>query len=413
MYQGIFDTDFDKYTEDAIGLFTTLGVNTVFENLEGFPEDWKTNAPAFIKFVRDHQRPSFLEYGEYPFVSAEEIKKALRLKAALLADARPDAVTGAGKPHARVRRYPAHPADARAGAHRAVRVPQSSGTPAAGTRVAGAHPRHGAIGPGGARDGRYPEPLGEYRLHLERPSYPRTGRGVAGDVPRGVQTGHGGPAPRCSATPVPIIRTTGWAAWRAPTCTRSSSCSRGMRPSVNDAGGCTSGVIAERRGRRGAVHARPRGDAAVRLRARSLRVPRPHVPAGHRGLGRSSRRPARVPRSRRASSSWDIPTRKAHRSRLPQPEILSRNGSFLAYRRLEEHVGAFREFLKQNGTTPEEQELVAAKLMGRWRSGAPLVLAPERDDPAIAADPQRNNDFNYAKRIRTDTRCRSARTSGG
>jgi len=82
MYQGIFDTDFDKYTEDAIGLFTSLGVSTVFENLEGFPEDWKTNAPAFIKFVREHQRPSFLEYGEYPFVSAEEIKKALRLKAA-------------------------------------------------------------------------------------------------------------------------------------------------------------------------------------------------------------------------------------------------------------------------------------------------------------------------------------------
>jgi hypothetical protein len=81
MYQGIFDTDFDKYTEDAVGLFNTIGLNTVFENLEGFPEDWKTNAPAFIKFVRDHHCPSFLEYGEYPFVSADEIKKALRIKA--------------------------------------------------------------------------------------------------------------------------------------------------------------------------------------------------------------------------------------------------------------------------------------------------------------------------------------------
>ncbi len=60
-------------------------------------------------------------------------------------------------------------------------------------------------------------------------------------------------------------------------------------------------------------------------------------------------------------------------------------------------MGTFREFLKQNGATPEEQELVAAKLMGRWRSGAPLVLAPDKDDPAIAADPQRNNDFTYAK----------------
>ena len=82
---------------------------------------------------------------------------------------------------------------------------------------------------------------------------------------------------------------------------------------------------------------------------------------------------------------------------LPQPEILSRNGSYMAYRRLQEHVGRFREFLQQHGKTPEDQELVAAKLMGRWRSGAPLVLAPEKDDPALAADPQRNNDFNYSK----------------
>lgn len=80
MYQGIFDTDFDKYTEDAVALFTKYGINTVFENLEGFPMDWKTNPDAFVRFVREHQRPSFLEYGEYPYVTAEEIKKALKLK---------------------------------------------------------------------------------------------------------------------------------------------------------------------------------------------------------------------------------------------------------------------------------------------------------------------------------------------
>ena len=82
---------------------------------------------------------------------------------------------------------------------------------------------------------------------------------------------------------------------------------------------------------------------------------------------------------------------------LPQPEVLSRNGSYMAYRHLQEHVFAFRRFLREQGRTPEEQELVAAKLMGRWRSGAPLVLAPERDDPALAMDFQRNNDFNYAE----------------
>src|ERR1700756_1860073 len=32
MYQGIFDTDFDKYTEDAVQLFSQTGITTVFTN---------------------------------------------------------------------------------------------------------------------------------------------------------------------------------------------------------------------------------------------------------------------------------------------------------------------------------------------------------------------------------------------
>ncbi|MFI7667070.1 Dyp-type peroxidase [Nocardia sp. NPDC049526] len=80
---------------------------------------------------------------------------------------------------------------------------------------------------------------------------------------------------------------------------------------------------------------------------------------------------------------------------LPQPEVLFRNGSYMAYRRLQEHVGAFRNYLREHADTPDGQELLAAKLMGRWRSGAPLVLAPDRDDPALGADPMRNNDFDY------------------
>ena len=80
---------------------------------------------------------------------------------------------------------------------------------------------------------------------------------------------------------------------------------------------------------------------------------------------------------------------------LPQPEVLSRNGSYMAYRRLQEHVGLFRDYLREHADTPDEQELLAAKFMGRWRSGAPLVLAPDKDDPELGADPMRNNDFNY------------------
>lgn len=80
MYQGIFDTDFDKYTEDAVAIFSGLGLDTVFEHLQGFPQDWKTNPNAFIEYVREHHYPSFMEYCEYSYVSAKEIKSALELK---------------------------------------------------------------------------------------------------------------------------------------------------------------------------------------------------------------------------------------------------------------------------------------------------------------------------------------------
>jgi hypothetical protein len=80
MYQGIFDTDFDRYLDDAVALFNQTGITTVFTNLEGWPEDWRTNVTAVGKFFHEHHCPSFLEYGEYPYATADEIKKALKLK---------------------------------------------------------------------------------------------------------------------------------------------------------------------------------------------------------------------------------------------------------------------------------------------------------------------------------------------
>jgi len=81
---------------------------------------------------------------------------------------------------------------------------------------------------------------------------------------------------------------------------------------------------------------------------------------------------------------------------MPQPDILGRNGTFVGLRKYQSRVGAFNRFLHASGSTDEEREWVAAKLVGRWRSGAPLTLAPDKDDPALGADPRRNNDFNYA-----------------
>ncbi|WP_424529150.1 Dyp-type peroxidase [Sphaerisporangium viridialbum] len=80
---------------------------------------------------------------------------------------------------------------------------------------------------------------------------------------------------------------------------------------------------------------------------------------------------------------------------MPQPEVLGRNGTYVAFRKLHQRVAAFRRYLQDNATGPEDEELLAAKIMGRWRSGAPLALSPTRDDPALGADPRRNNGFLY------------------
>ncbi|MFF4776501.1 Dyp-type peroxidase [Microtetraspora fusca] len=81
----------------------------------------------------------------------------------------------------------------------------------------------------------------------------------------------------------------------------------------------------------------------------------------------------------------------------PQPEVLGRNGTYVAFRKLHQRVAVFRRYVKDNSTGPEDEELLAAKIMGRWRSGAPLALSPLRDDPVLGADPRRNNRFLYER----------------
>lgn len=81
----------------------------------------------------------------------------------------------------------------------------------------------------------------------------------------------------------------------------------------------------------------------------------------------------------------------------PQPQILGRNGSYAVFRKLHQRVALFRRYLRDNATGPEDEELLAAKIMGRWRSGAPLALSPQHDDPALGADPQRRNTFLYER----------------
>ncbi len=90
------------------------------------------------------------------------------------------------------------------------------------------------------------------------------------------------------------------------------------------------------------------------------------------------------------------------RTETPGPPGLCDNGTFIVFRKAHQDVAGFHDYLKQGAMAlwgqddHDHQELMAAKIVGRWRSGCPLALSPERDDPAIAADPERVNDFDYA-----------------
>ncbi|MFI6731075.1 hypothetical protein [Streptomyces atratus] len=100
---------------------------------------------------------------------------------------------------------------------------------------------------------------------------------------------------------------------------------------------------------------------------------------------------------------------------MPQPDVLSRNGTYVAFRKLHLRVAEYRRYLKDNASSPEEEEeeLLAAKMVGRWRSGAPLVLArttTTRTSPPIHTA---STTSPTASRIRRDCAAHSAPISGG
>jgi Dyp-type peroxidase family len=81
----------------------------------------------------------------------------------------------------------------------------------------------------------------------------------------------------------------------------------------------------------------------------------------------------------------------------PSPPVLAKNGSFLVYRKLEQDVKAFRDYVADAGARyPGGPEKLMAKFVGRWRDGTPLALSPDRMDPAISGVETRHNDFTFA-----------------
>ncbi|MES2460394.1 MAG: peroxidase [Armatimonadota bacterium] len=81
---------------------------------------------------------------------------------------------------------------------------------------------------------------------------------------------------------------------------------------------------------------------------------------------------------------------------VPTPDALGFNGSFAAFRILEQDVHGFETFLHETAPKIEMSvELLAAKICGRWRNGVPLALSPETDKPEPPIPFEKLNYFDY------------------
>jgi Dyp-type peroxidase family len=87
---------------------------------------------------------------------------------------------------------------------------------------------------------------------------------------------------------------------------------------------------------------------------------------------------------------------------------LGRNGSYLVVRQMDQDVHAFWSYMRgaaaeQLGAAHVNDGAIrlAAKSVGRWPSGAPLVSCPQQDDPALGNE----DDFGYFWKDRHGTSC--------
>ena len=82
---------------------------------------------------------------------------------------------------------------------------------------------------------------------------------------------------------------------------------------------------------------------------------------------------------------------------------LGRNGTYVVFRQLSQDVKGFWQFVTEASTEvyhdAEKRRKLAAKMVGRWRNGAPITLSP--DDP----DGEVRDDFGYEPHDTDGTRC--------
>lgn len=91
--------------------------------------------------------------------------------------------------------------------------------------------------------------------------------------------------------------------------------------------------------------------------------------------------------------------------RQPCNAKLRNNGTYLVFRKLEQDVIGFRNFLKRMRSEKIEQERLAARFVGRWKNGAPLVTFPDAPVLLEGEVEHKINDFLYAADDPRGARC--------
>jgi Dyp-type peroxidase family len=95
----------------------------------------------------------------------------------------------------------------------------------------------------------------------------------------------------------------------------------------------------------------------------------------------------------------DEESRDDPRGGLPSApsEPLGRGGTYMVWRKLRQDVALFRRTLRDAARLYEDgdEAKLAAKVVGRWRNGSPLVTSPEEPHPDFDATAPGANDFRY------------------
>ncbi len=95
----------------------------------------------------------------------------------------------------------------------------------------------------------------------------------------------------------------------------------------------------------------------------------------------------------------DEDTREDPKRRLPNApqDPLGKSGTYMVWRKLYQDVALWRKVMRDAAELYEDgdEQKLAAKVVGRWQNGTPLVTHPDDPDPKFDAAKQAANDFRY------------------